>query len=143
MHIYVFGNGNISFTDFIHYYQQPLSSYLSNYEVSFSVGDYKGVDTLVMELLKRESSHVTVYHVGERPRYLPDKYKAKVSSWKLIGRFETDEARDLAAIESCSHYLAVDVNSDEQRKSGTLKNIELCQAKNKKSLSVHDSAINS
>jgi len=143
MHIYVFGNGNISFADFIHYYQQPLSSYLSNNKVSFSVGDYKGVDTLVMELLKRESSHVTVYHVGERPRYLPDKYKTKVSSWKLIGGFDTDEARDLAAIESCSHYLAVDFNSDEQRKSGTLKNIEVCQTNNKKSLPVHDSALNS
>ena len=85
--------------------------------------DYKGVDTLVMELLKSEASKVTVYHIGERPRYLPDKYKTKVSGWKLIGGFETDEARDMAAIESCSHYLAVDFNSDEQRKSGTLKNI--------------------
>jgi hypothetical protein len=131
MNIYIFGNGNIGFDDFIEYYEKPLRSYLSREDVSFSVCDFKGVDTLVMELLKCVSAKVTLYHVGERPRYLPDKYKTKVNQWKIKGGFESDEARDLAAIDNCTHYLAVDFNSNSQRKSGTRTNIDLCAAKNK------------
>ena len=131
MNIYIFGNGNISFLDFIRYYQKPLSKYISDEAVAFSVCDFKGVDTLVMELLKCEATKVNVYHIGERPRYLPDKYKTKVSQWKLQAGYENDEARDRAAIKDCTHYLAVDFNTSEQRKSGTQKNIELCEAMNK------------
>jgi hypothetical protein len=131
MNIYIFGNGNLSFDHFIEYYEKPLRSYLSRKDVSFLVCDFKGVDTLVMELLKCTSSQVTLYHIGERPRYLPDKYRTKVSQWQLKGGFESDEARDLAAIDHCTHYLAVDFNSNAQRKSGTQANIELCQERKK------------
>jgi hypothetical protein len=34
--------------------------------------------------------------------------------------------RDEAAIEACTHFLAHDINSDENRKSGTQRNIERC-----------------
>ncbi|MEZ4430699.1 MAG: hypothetical protein R3A51_23730, partial [Nannocystaceae bacterium] len=69
-----------------------------------------------------------VFHVGERPRYLPDRYRTKVSGWTLVGAFASDEARDAAAIEACTHFLAHDVTSTPARVSGTQRNIERCLA---------------
>lgn len=134
MTIHIFGNGNLSFDDFLKYYEAPLLPYLSDKSVHFSVCDFRGVDTLVMELLKSKSANVSVYHMSETPRYLPDKYKTKVSQWQLIGGFENDEDRDLAAIDNCTHFLAIDFNSNQKRISGTAKNISWCEHKNKISL---------
>lgn len=128
MDIYIFGNGNSSFSDFIKHYETPLRQYISNEEVAFSVCDFRGVDTLAMELLKCATGKVSIYHIGERPRYIPDTYKTKVSQWKCIGGFEDDKARDMAAIANCTHYIAVDFNSTESRKSGTQENIALCES---------------
>jgi len=86
------------------------------------------VDTLTLELLKCSTEKVRVFHVGERPRYLPDTYRTLVARWTLVGGFLSDGARDAAAIDACTHFLAHDVNSDAQRKSGTLRNIERCLA---------------
>ncbi len=129
--IYIFGNGNISLSDFITYYQQPLLPYITNSEVSFILCDFKGTDTLSMELLKTYAQHVTIYHIGEHPRYIPDKYKTKVGQWKLEGGFKDDESRDIAAIDNCTHFLAIDFNTNSKRKSGTLKNIECCLSNHK------------
>ncbi|MFD1001101.1 hypothetical protein ACFQ21_17370 [Ohtaekwangia kribbensis] len=126
MYIYIFGNGNTSFSDFRKYYETPLLQVVNNPGVHFLVGEFRGVDTLALEFLKTLTPHVTLYHVGERPRYLPDRFKTHVAEWKVIGNFKTDQERDCAAIDRCTHYLAIDFNSDEKRKSGTLKNIELC-----------------
>ena len=126
MKIYIFGNGNISFSNFKTYYEEIITPYLGNDDVSFCTCDFKGVDTLAMELLKCSSEHVTIYHLAAHPRYLPDKFKTKVSSWTVLGGFETDEQRDLEAINNCTHFIATDFNSDHKRKSGTQKNIELC-----------------
>jgi hypothetical protein len=127
MNIYIFGNGNISFTDYKIHYEQILNRYLNKVNVSFIVCDFKGVDTLTMEVLKCTSDKVSIYHVSDKPRYLPDKFKTKVSSWKILGSFENDEQRDLEAIKNCTHFIATDFNSDNNRKSGTQKNIELCE----------------
>lgn len=126
MKIYIFGNGNLSFRSFKRYYETPLLKYFQNKEVSFLVCDFRGVDTLIMELLKCETGNVSIYHMSEKPRYLPDKYKTKVSNWNMVGGFEDDKSRDLQAIQDCTHFLAVDFNSNEKRKSGTQSNIELC-----------------
>jgi hypothetical protein len=77
MNIFVFGNGNIRFFDFLKYYERPLRKYINDKNCSFSVCDFRGVDTLIMELLKCANSRVTVYHIGKIPRYLPDKYKTQ------------------------------------------------------------------
>lgn len=127
MNIYIFGNGNISFTDYKIYYEQILNRYLNNENVSFIVCDFKGVDTLTMEVLKCSSDKVSIYHVSDKPRYLPDKFKTKVSNWKILGGFENDEQRDLEAIKNCTHFIATDFNAGNKRKSGTQKNIELCE----------------
>ncbi len=127
MNIYVFGNGNISFEDFKFHYEQVMNRYLADENVTFLLCDFRGTDTLAMELLKCISSNVSVYHIGEKPRYLPDKFKTKVGSWKLIGGFENDSQRDMEVINECTHFIAVDFNSDEKRTSGTQKNIELCE----------------
>lgn len=127
MKIYIYGNGNISFSDFKTHYEQIINHYLGKDNVSFCVCDFKGVDTLTMELLKCNSENVSIYHIADKPRYLPDKFKTKVRNWTILGGFETDEQRDLEAIKNCTHFIATDFNSDNNRKSGTQKNIELCE----------------
>lgn len=131
MKIFIFGNGNLSFEDFIKFYHKPLEPLIMDKKNQFIICDFKGTDSLVMELLKTKTPNVTVYHIGEKPRYLPDKYKTKVSQWQIIGGFCSDEERDLQAIKQCSHFLAKDFNSSEKRKSGTQKNIETCLSLNK------------
>ena len=131
MKIYIFGNGNISFDDFLKFYITPIEKYKVSKHLTFLLCDFRGLDTLMMEYLKSETGNVLIYHMGEKPRYLPDKFKTKVQEWKLIGRFESDSSRDIAAINEFTHYLAIDKNSNERRKSGTLKNIELCESLNK------------
>jgi hypothetical protein len=56
-------------------------------EVEFILCDFRGVDTMTMEFLKCLTAKVTIYHIGENPRYLPDKYRTKVSLWELLGVF--------------------------------------------------------
>jgi hypothetical protein len=126
MKVYVFGNGNIKFGDFICYYEANLRNLVEKIGIHFIVCDFRGVDTLTMELLKSETENVSIYHIGDRPRYIPDRFKTKVSQWEFVGGFKTDLERDSAAIENCTHFLAIDFNSDEVRKSGTKKNIEKC-----------------
>ncbi|MEM9983110.1 MAG: hypothetical protein AAF734_11485 [Bacteroidota bacterium] len=124
--LYIFGNGNITWENFQAYYLPTLTS-IDYHTTYFHVCDFKGADTLAMEFLKMYTGKVTLYHIGERPRYLPDKYKTKVSQWQLAGGYTSDEERDRAAIEACTHYLAIDFNSKEKSLSGTQKNILLCQ----------------
>lgn len=127
MTVYVFGNGNLSFVEFLRLYTPPL--WLSATQgARFVVCDFRGVDTLAMELLKSETHQVDVHHVGEQPRYLPDRFGTRVARWNLVGGFSSDRTRDDAAIAACTHFLAFDFNSNETRKSGTAKNIERCLA---------------
>ncbi|TAE72759.1 MAG: hypothetical protein EAZ85_08960 [Bacteroidetes bacterium] len=122
--IFIFGNGNLSFDDFLYHYYTPIQKELNNTDTHFIICDFRGTDTLLMELLKTKTDKVSVYHIGKKPRYMPDKYKTLVEKWRFIGGFETDEQRDEQAIKEATHFLAVDFNSDENRKSGTQKNIE-------------------
>ncbi len=133
MHLFVFGNGNISLSDFVRYYEIPLRKQMQEtlQPVHIHVCDFRGVDTLVMELLKTETPHVHVYHIGDKPRYMPDHFRTFVNQWQWIGGFKTDTERDVAVMEKCTHFLGIDFNSDANRKSGTQKNIEKCRALNK------------
>lgn len=126
MRLYICGNGNLSFSDFLKLYHPPLAALSFDEHEHFIVCDFRGVDTLVMEFLKTRTPHVSVFHVGKRPRYTPDAYKTKVSQWERVGGFMTDAARDRAAIEQCTHFLAFDFNTDEHRTSGTQRNIARC-----------------
>ena len=136
MKIYIFGNGNISFNDFEHFYRKPLEPFLSDDDVEFIVCDFRGTDTLSMELLKCYTPRVTVYHIGEKPRYFPDTYKTKASQWQIKNGFKSDADRDFAAMTDCTHFLANDFNSDARRKSGTQQNIERCLELGKTDLSL-------
>jgi hypothetical protein len=80
----------------------------------------------MMEFLKDKSEKVTILHVGKRPRYFANSFQTKVKKWKIIGGFNSDNERDRFGIELYIHFLAIDFNNDEKRKSGTLKNIEKC-----------------
>lgn len=128
--IFVFGNGNLSFDDYLLHYADKITTVINTFNPHFIVCDFRGVDTLTMELLKSLTPHVTVLHIGERPRYLVDKFKTKADKWDIVGGFNSDAERDLHAINLCTHFLAFDFNSDE-KKSGTLKNIEMCHKQNK------------
>jgi len=125
MKVFVFGNGNIPFYSFMGDYEDYLRRLIGE-DVHFIVCDFRGVDTLTMEYLKTETENVSVYYIGEKPRYLPDKFNTKVSKWGNKGGFKSDSERDLAAIEDCTHFLATDFNSDNKRVSGTKKNIDMC-----------------
>ena len=127
MNIYIFGNGNLSFEDFKTYYENVMIKYTDRENVNFLLCDFRGVDALAMEVLKCSSANVSIFHIGESPRYLADKFRTKVSSWKIIGGFESDAQRDTEVIKNCTHFIAIDFNSDDKRKSGTQKNIELCE----------------
>lgn len=128
--IYVSGNGNVTWENFHQFYIEPLKKLnLSEYE--FIIGDFSGTDTLMMEFLKNKSENVTIIHVGTRPRYFANSFKTMTGRWKIIGGFSSDYERDQFGIEHCTHFLAADFNTDEKRKSGTLKNIEKCLSLNK------------
>lgn len=123
--IYVFGNGNISWDRFHNIYIEPLKS-LDLSECEFLIGDFTGTDTLMMEFLKDKTSDVTILHIGENPRYFVNTFNTKAKNWKRKGGFKSDKERDEHAISECTHFLAVDFNSDDKRKSGTQMNIEKC-----------------
>ena len=128
--IYVSGNGNVTWENFHQFYIEPLKKLnLSEYE--FIIGDFSGTDTLMMEFLKDKSENVTILHVGKKPRYFANLFKTKAEKWKIVGGFSSDYERDQFGIEHCTHFLAADFNTDEKRKSGTLKNIEKCRSLNK------------
>jgi hypothetical protein len=128
--IYVSGNGNVSWENFHQFYIEPLKK-LNFSEFEFIIGDFSGTDTLMMEFLKNKTENVTVLHVGKRPRYFANSFKTKAEKWSVIGNFDSDYERDMFGIEQCTHFLAIDFNTDEKRKSGTLKNIEKCLNLNK------------
>ncbi|MCE9576904.1 MAG: hypothetical protein K8W52_27405 [Deltaproteobacteria bacterium] len=129
--IYVFGNGRLSFEDFLRLYVPALEPALAQHDTAWVVGDFRGVDTLVMEYLKARTAAVTVFHVGERPRYLPDRHGALAAQWQLRGGFANDRARDEAAIAACTHFLAIDRFSLPQKPTATAALIERCRAAGK------------
>ena len=128
--LYVFGNGNLSVDDFLTLYVPGLQRAIDA-QAEFWVGDFRGVDTLTLEWLKTKTAAVTVVHVGERPRYLPDRYHTKVSGWTIQGGFDSDATRDQAGIDACTAFLAHDFNTNARRTSGTRRNIDACLALDK------------
>jgi len=121
--LYLFGNGNLSFENFTEHYLPIINNALSK-EMSFIICDFRGADTLLQEYLKDKSKNVTILHCFEKPRYLADKYKTKVSHWELKAGFISDEQRDEYAIKLCSHFFAIDFNSKGDKISSTKKNID-------------------
>lgn len=129
--IFVFGNGNLSFQDFLYYYVPVLEKYYAQDNTSFLIGDFRGTDVLTLEWLKCQTPHVTMFHLFDRPRYTSDKFKTFVSDWTVKGGFLDNTKRDLAMCNECTHFLGFDFNTDSYRKSGTQKNIEHCLKLNK------------
>jgi len=121
--IYIFGNGNLSFSEFTARYVPVLEAALAEPDTHFLLCDFRGADTLALEYLKDRTGQVTVYHVAERPRYFPDRYRTKVSQWEVRGGFPGDAERDAQALADCTHFLAFDYNTSAKRQSGTDKNI--------------------
>lgn len=130
--IYVFGNGRLAFGDFLGLYVPALEAALdSGSATAWALCDFRGVDTLVMEFLKTRTSAVSVFHVGERPRYLPDRHGTLAAQWQLHGGFADDLARDEAALAACTHFLAIDRYSLPTKPTSTATLIEHCRAAGK------------
>ena len=94
MKVYIFGNGNINYSDLEELYLKQIRQLVKKDNVEFMVCDFRGTDTLIMEFLKSESKNVTVLHIGDKPRYIPDKYKTKVSKWKICLLYTSPSPRD-------------------------------------------------
>jgi hypothetical protein len=122
--IFITGNGNLSFENFQRYYITPLKSFISESEII--LGDFKGVDVMMMEYLKDKTSNVTICHLFDDPRYFPDIYKTLVRSWDFKGGFKNHYEADEYMIRSASHFIAFDQNSTDQRKTATHQNIQRC-----------------
>lgn len=70
--VFISGNGNTSFSDFLKYYQPHLENLVNEEDTHFILGNFRGIDVLSMEFLKTRTSNVKVYHVGEKPnKFLP------------------------------------------------------------------------
>jgi hypothetical protein len=121
--IYIFGNGNLAFVNFMEQYCSKIVEQCILPQVNFMVCEFRGADMLAMELLKNHSASVTILHVGKTPRYFPDKFRTYCSEWKLVGGFLNDEERDNYAIENCTAFIARDYNSDKNKITATAKNI--------------------
>lgn len=131
MVVYIFGNGNLSFEHFTTFYVPKLSELSIKKNIHFIICDFRGADTLSLEFLKNKTSNVSIYHIDHSPRYVPDKYKTKVSQWNIISGFTSDFERDNAAIEKCTHFLAKDFNTSKDQISSTQSNIIKCLSKGK------------
>lgn len=129
--IFIFGNGNLSFNDFIRHYVPVLENVYALLETEFILSDFRGTDTLAMEWLKSKTPNVTIFSVGDKAHYLPDQFNTFVPDWKLKNGFEHHTQRDTALVNACTHFLAIDFNSDQVRTSATNKSIRKCLQFNK------------
>lgn len=122
--IYVFGHANINYWDFRAFYERALfEQTLPPYRTRFVLGDCRGTDTLAMEFLKNHPN-VCVYHMHDKPRYLPDRFESKVAQWQVHGGFQTDGQRDRACIDVCTHYIGVSLR-DGSGCSKLIRKLEL------------------
>jgi hypothetical protein len=126
--VYVFGHGNLPFATFLERYVPAIDTMLLDQATAWVVCDFRGTDTLAMEYLKTRTDRATVFHVGERPRYMPDTFGTPADGWQRRGGFADDATRDDAALAACTHFLAIDARPDETRASGTRRAIERCRA---------------
>lgn len=126
--VYVFGHGNLEFATFVERYVPAIDELLVDPTCAWVLRDFRGADALAMEYLKTRTERVTVFHVGDRPRYQPDGFGTAARQWQRRGGFAGDAERDDAAIGACTHFLAVDAHPDDTRVSDTRRAIERCRS---------------
>lgn len=84
--IYVSGNGNVTWENFHQFYLEPIKK-LNLSECEFTIGNFSGTDTLMMEFLKDKTENVTILHVGKRLRYFANAFKTKAEkmecNWRI------------------------------------------------------------
>jgi hypothetical protein len=131
LHIFITGHGNLSVSHFFDHYVPILEAHENAH---FHLCDFRGCDTLTMEFLKTLSTRVTIYHIGDFPRYKPDVWRTKVSSWTIKGGYTSDQDRDIAALSPCDHILALDLHSTPERLSGVGRNLKEAQQRGLKEL---------
>jgi len=117
---FISGHGYLTYEDWLLHYKSKLDKVLSN-KGFFILGDYKGCDVLCMEYLKNKTSNVTICHMFDKPRYLPDKFNSLVKNWEIIGNFVSDESRDTYMTNNSDFDIAYVKEGGDI--SGTAKNI--------------------
>lgn len=111
---FISGHLDLTQDEFSAHYVPQIEGALKWPPVSFVVGDARGADTLVQEYLKLRCADVVVYHMFEKPRNNPAKFKTK--GWHL-----SDIDRDEAMTRDSTHDIAWVRPGRES--SGTAKNL--------------------
>lgn len=117
---FISGHRDISEEEFEIYYQNEICNVLEeNPDAYFIVGDYYGADIMaqnyLLDVLKIEPSHITVYHMLEKPRNVNPKVI------NLVGGFTSDEERDSEMTRKSIGDIAF--VRDYTKLSGTAQNI--------------------
>jgi hypothetical protein len=85
---------------------------------NFVIGDYEGIDDWANRYLNKsniDKSKVTIYHIGESPRY-------NFGKFQTVGQFINDEHRDFTMTQISDYDIAFLL--PDKHKSGTAKNIK-------------------
>lgn len=110
---FISGHLDLTEEEFNEYYVPRILTAIQS-GARFVVGDAPGADHLAQRWLKRHGTNVTVFHMGENPRYsngLPTR-----------GGFKSDTARDSTMTAASSHDIAWVREGREN--SGTARNLE-------------------
>ena len=116
---FISGHRDITEAEFNKYYLTALFRAIDNYDAYFVVGDYYGVDIMaqnyLVNVLKINPEHITVYHMFEKPRNL----NSKITNLK--GGYKDDIERDSAMTNESDEDIAFIRKGKEA--SGTAQNI--------------------
>lgn len=110
----VFVSGHLDLTEEEfreHYGPRILEAHAQGWD--FAVGDARGTDQMTQDFLKRMAGRVTVYHMGDAPRYN--------AGFPTVGRLANDEERDAAM--TCESARDIAWVRPGREKSGTARNL--------------------
>ena len=106
---FVSGPCQITAEQFAEHYSKRLT-HLIKYEIPVIVAESEGVDLMTQQFLAdRHYPHVTVYHIGEKPRH-------NVGGWPTVGGFRGNEDRD-SAMTYASECDVLWLRSEEETKA--------------------------
>jgi hypothetical protein len=111
---FISGHLDLTAEEFAEHYQPQLDAALAE-GAAFVVGDARGADALAQAYLSGKTTHVTVYHMFERPRH-------NLGAFPTCGGFSSDTERDQAMTSASTDDLAW-VRPGRER-SGTARNLQ-------------------
>ena len=97
---FISGHRNITDEEFMLHYSPRIYDALRDPKAQFVIGECDGVDSLAQKFLigKIDNDKVTIFHMGDNPKYY-------FGEWKLKGGYNTDIHRDSVM----TNYSSVDI----------------------------------